>query len=228
MSHRILLVEDELAFAIGVMDRLKTEGYAVELAETGPEGFRRASTEDFHLIVLDVMLPGKNGFDVCRDLRRASVNTPILMLTARGEVVDRVVGLKLGADDYVLKNCDVMELLARIEALLRRSAATAPVQPDRVEFGSVRIDFKTNEVRRDGHPVALSRAELRLLKYLVEHRGALVSREELLERVWGLDGSTLSRTVDVHMAALRKKLEPDPRYPQYILTVKGLGYRAVL
>jgi DNA-binding response OmpR family regulator len=228
MKPRLLFVEDEAAFAIGVMDRLAAEGYEVEHARTGQEGFERATAGGFDLILLDVMLPGKNGFDVCRDLRRASIDTPILMLTARGEVVDRVVGLKLGADDYVLKNCEPVELLARIEALLRRAPGTPVKTADRFEFGDVRVDFRSNEVTRRGSPVILSRAEFRLLKYLLEHRGSVVTREELLEKVWGLDGGTLSRTVDVHMAGLRKKIEPDSKYPQFILTVKGFGYKMAL
>jgi DNA-binding response OmpR family regulator len=147
------------------------------------------------------------------------------MLTARGEVVDRVVGLKLGADDYVLKNCDAMELLARVEALMRRAPGMAVRTAECYEFGDVRVDLRANEVTRGGELVTLSRAEFRLLKYLLEHRGSVVGREELLEKVWGLNGATLSRTVDVHMASLRKKIERDPKYPEVILTVKGFGYK---
>jgi DNA-binding response OmpR family regulator len=147
------------------------------------------------------------------------------MLTARGEVVDRVVGLKLGADDYVMKNCDALELLARIEALMRRAQGATVRTAERFEFGGVCVDFKSHEVTRGGQAVALSRAEFRLLKYLLEHRGSLVTREELLEKVWGMSGGALSRTVDVHMASLRRKLEPDPKYPAFILTVKGFGYK---
>lgn len=224
MSRRILFVEDEAAFAVGMMDRLESEGYEVEWAQTGPAGYEMARTRAFQLIVLDVMLPGKSGFDVCRDLRREGVNTPVLMLTARGEVVDRVVGLKLGADDYVQKNCEPMELMARIEALLRRAGA-APVDGGRAEFGEVKIDWRKHEVTRQGKPVALSPVEFRLLEYMMEHRGVVVTREELLENVWGLDGDTLSRTVDVHIAALRKKIESDSRYPRFLLTVKGSGYK---
>ena len=226
MSRRILYVEDETALAVGVIDRLKSEEYLVELVQNGLLGYERAIQGGFDLIILDVMLPGKNGFDICRDLRRASVNTPILMLTARGEVIDRVIGLKLGADDYLQKPFDVLELLARVEALLRRAGATAPV-PDQYQVGHVRLDLRQNEVTRNGSPVALSRAEFRLLKYLLEHRGTTVSREQLLENVWGLEGDTLSRTVDVHVASLRKKIEPDPRFPRYLLTVKGFGYKLV-
>jgi DNA-binding response OmpR family regulator len=225
MSPRILFIEDEVAFAVGVRDRLKAEGYTVELVQDGEAGFGRAKDGSFDLILLDVMLPGKRGFDICRDLRQAAVNTPILMLTARGEVTDKVVGLKLGADDYVVKNCDALELLARIEALLRRNQSRVVRTAERFEFGEIRVDLKNNEVTRGGNPVALSRAEFRLLKYLLEHRGSVVTREELLEKVWGMAGGALSRTVDVHMASLRRKLEPDPRYPVLIVTVKGFGYK---
>lgn len=223
--RRILFVEDEAAFAVGTIDRLESEGYRVRWARTGPEGYNAALTERFDLIVLDVMLPGKNGFDICRDLRREKVNAPILMLTARGEVVDRVLGLKLGADDYVQKNCEPVELMARVEALLRRAAAVPAESSGRAEFGDVSVDLTRHSVTRAGTPVTLSPVEFRLLEYLIEHRGALVTREELLENVWGLDGDTLSRTVDVHVAALRKKIEADSRYPRFLLTVKGLGYK---
>jgi two-component system alkaline phosphatase synthesis response regulator PhoP len=222
--RRILFVEDEPAFAVGVIDRLQSEGYAIEWAQTGSQGYELAQSRSFDLIVLDVMLPGKNGFDVCRDLRREGVIAPVLMLTARGEVVDRVVGLKLGADDYVQKNCEPMELMARIEALLRRSGS-ALVTTGCAVFGDVHVDLHKHEVTRSGKPVTLSPIEFRLLEYLIEHRGAIVAREELLQNVWGLDGETLSRTVDVHVAALRKKIEPDSRYPRFLLTIKGAGYR---
>jgi len=225
--NRILFVEDEAAFAIGTIDRLKSEGYDVEWAKTGAAGYETAIARPFDLIVLDVMLPGKNGFDICRDLRREGVSAPVLMLTARGEVVDRVLGLKLGADDYVQKNCDPVELMARIEALLRRSRGVVGGD-DRASFGSVRIDFRKHEVTRSGKRVVLSPVEFRLLEYLVERRGAVVTREELLERVWGLDGDTMSRTVDVHVAGLRKKIESDSRYPRFLLTVKGTGYKLAI
>jgi two-component system alkaline phosphatase synthesis response regulator PhoP len=226
MMRRILFVEDETAFAVGMIDRLKSEGYEVEWEQTGTAGYERALAETFDLIVLDVMLPGKNGFDLCRDLRRERVNAPVLMLTARGEVADRVVGLKLGADDYVQKNSAPMELMARIEALLRRSqAGSGAVSAGQVEFGDVKIDLRRHEVTRDGTPLILSPVEFRLLEYLMERRGAIVTREDLLKKVWGLNGDTLSRTVDVHVAGLRKKIESDSRYPRFLLTVKGVGYK---
>ena len=224
---RILFVEDEAAFAVGTIDRLQSEGYEVEWAKTGASGYEKARTRPFDLIVLDVMLPGKNGFDICRDLRREGVSAPVLMLTARGEVVDRVVGLKLGADDYVQKNCEPVELMARIEALLRRSRGSVGGR-ERTSFGNVRVDFLKHVVTRAGKPVVLSPVEFRLLEYLVERRGIVVTREELLERVWGLDGETMSRTVDVHIAGLRKKIETDSRYPRFLLTVKGAGYKLAI
>ncbi|HUK15976.1 MAG TPA: response regulator transcription factor [Bryobacteraceae bacterium] len=225
MKPRILFVEDEAAFAVGTIDRMESEGYEVHWARSGPVGYEMALARPFDLIVLDVMLPGKNGFDICRDLRRESVNTPLLMLTARGEVVDRVVGLKLGADDYVQKNCEPVELMARMEALLRRGKRT--VEAGQAEFGNVRIDLRRHEATRAGKPVAFSPVEFRLLEYLMERRGVVVTREELLENVWGLNGDTLSRTVDVHVAGLRKKIEADQRYPRFLLTVKGAGYKLV-
>ena len=225
--NRILFVEDEAAFAVGTIDRMQSEGYAVEWAKTGSAGYAAALSRPFELIVLDVMLPGKNGFDICRDLRREGVSAPVLMLTARGEVVDRVLGLKLGADDYVQKNCEPVELMARIEALLRRSRGSVSAE-ERASFGNIRVDFRKHEITRAGKPVVLSPVEFRLLEYLVERRGAVVSREELLENVWNLNGDTLSRTVDVHVAALRKKIESDSRYPRFLLTIKGAGYKLAI
>ena len=223
MKH-ILFVEDEPAFAVAMIDRLESEGYRVEWTQTGAAAYDMARRRSFDLMVLDVMLPEKNGFDICRDLRREGVHTPVLMLTARGEVVDRVLGLKLGADDYVQKNCDPMELMARIEALLRRSASVVAA-PDRAEFGTVRVDFRKHEVTRDGKPVTLSPVEFRLLEYLIQRRGEVVTREELLENVWSVQADTLSRTVDVHIAGLRRKIEADSRYPRFLLTIKGSGYK---
>jgi DNA-binding response OmpR family regulator len=224
---RILFAEDEPAFAVAMIDRLESEGYRVEWTQTGAAAYDIARRHSFDLMVLDVMLPERNGFDICRDLRREGVHTPVLMLTARGEVVDRVLGLKLGADDYVQKNCEPMELMARIEALLRRSASMVAA-PGRAEFGTVRVDFHKHEVMRDGKPLTLSPVEFRLLEYLIQRRGDVVTREELLENVWSLQADTLSRTVDVHIAGLRRKIEADSRYPRFLLTVKGSGYKLVL
>lgn len=228
MKFKILLIEDEPGLIITLTDRLTSEGYGVDPATDGEEGFEKALGGGFDLIILDVMLPRKNGFDICRDLRQKNVQTPILMLTARGEVVDKVVGLKLGADDYLTKPFELIELLARIEALLRRtpgSSGSTASAPDTYKFGPVRVDFRRAEVDRDGQPVELSSLEFKLLQYLITHRGSVISRDTLLDEVWGYDAMPSTRTVDVHVAWLRQKVEPNPRHPQFILTVHGLGYK---
>jgi two-component system alkaline phosphatase synthesis response regulator PhoP len=228
MSKRILLVEDEPGLVLTLNDRLASEGYRVESVRDGENGLERASNEAFDLIILDVMLPRKNGFDVCRDLRQLGVITPILMLTARGQLVDKVVGLKLGADDYLTKPFEMMELLARVEALLRRAPAPPPAsQIEIYQFGPIKVDFRRAEIERDGDKLDLSAKEFHLLRYFIEHRDATLSREELLNEVWGYDAMPTTRTVDVHVAWLRQKLEPNPRHPQYILTVHGMGYKFV-
>jgi two-component system alkaline phosphatase synthesis response regulator PhoP len=226
VKRRILLVEDEESLVLTIRDRLLAEGYEVACAMDGDTAFRLASESAFDLILLDVALPGRNGFDVCRDLRQRSVDSPILMLTARGQIVDRVLGLKLGADDYLTKPFDMMELLARIEALFRRSRAVAD-GPSTYLFGSVRVDFLRAEVAKEGAPVELSSLELKLLRYFIEHRGVLLSRDELLDKVWGYDAMPVTRTVDVHVASLRQKLEPNPSRPEFIVTVHGSGYKFV-
>lgn len=227
MNKRLLLVEDEPGLVLTLTDRLTSEGYDVASARDGETGLERATNEAFDGIILDVMLPRKNGFDVCRDLRQRGVNTPILMLTARGQVVDKVVGLKLGADDYLTKPFEMMELLARVEALLRRAPAPAPNQAEGYQFGTIKIDFRRAEVERAGEKLDLSAKEFQLLRYFIEHREATLSRDELLNGVWGYDAMPTTRTVDVHVAWLRQKLEPNPRHPQFILTVHGMGYKFV-
>ena len=227
MSARILIVEDEPALVLTLSDRLRSEGYQVEAAETGDAGALRAREAPFDLILLDVALPGKSGFDVLRDLRQQRIDTPVLMLTARGQVVDRVLGLKLGADDYLAKPFDMMELVARIEAVLRRRAASPSTASGSYAFGDVRVDFRRAEVVRAGQVVPLSGMEWRLLCYFIEHRGALLTRGELLEKVWGYGALPQTRTVDVHVAALRQKLEADAARPRFFRTVHGRGYRFV-
>jgi two-component system alkaline phosphatase synthesis response regulator PhoP len=225
--RRILLVEDEPGLLLTLSDRLRSEGYAVELALDGEVALTRGASEPFDVIVLDVMLPRVNGFDVCRELRQRGVQTPVIMLTARGQVVDRVVGLKLGADDYVTKPFDMAELCARIEARLRRAPASERPDAETYTFGPVHVDFRRAEVTRDGEAVELSAREFQLLKYFIEHRGATLGRDELLNEVWGYHSMPSTRTVDVHVAWLRQKVEPNPRHPQFILTVHGLGYKFV-
>jgi two-component system, OmpR family, alkaline phosphatase synthesis response regulator PhoP len=224
VSTRLLLVEDEPGLVMTLTDRLTAEGYDVETATDGEIGLARGSAESFALIILDGMLPGRDGFDVCRTIRQRGVQTPILMLTARGQVVDRVVGLKLGADDYLTKPFEMAELLARLEALLRR-APRAAAPTDVYQFGDVNVDFRKAEVVRAGQAVELSAREFKLLKYFIEHRGATLSRDELLNEVWGYNAMPNTRTVDVHVAWLRQKLETHPRRPQYIHTIHGLGYK---
>lgn len=223
---KILLVEDEEGLIITLTDRLRSEGFDVVSANDGKKGFDAAIKGSFDLIILDVMLPKKNGYDVARDLRQKGIDTPILMLTAKGETIDKVLGLKLGADDYLTKPFEVIELLARIEALLRRSpihtnGTTAEIH----RFGQITIDFKKAEVTREGHPVELSAMEFKLLQFLIENRGEVHTRDQLLDAVWGYDAMPTTRTVDVHIAWLRQKLEENPRHPQYIHTVHGFGYK---
>ena len=223
---KILLVEDEPGLILTLTDRLQSEGFVVKSAADGESGFDLACAENFDLIILDVMLPRKNGYDVCRDLRRKNVTTPILMLTAKGETIDKVLGLKLGSDDYLTKPFEVIELLARIEALLRRSPQTNQNNSaDAFRFGDVAIDFRRAEVRKNSQTVELSAMEFKLLQFLIENRGAVHSRDKLLDEVWGYDAMPSTRTVDVHVAWLRQKLENNPKYPQFIQTVHGLGYK---
>ncbi|HWQ11196.1 MAG TPA: response regulator transcription factor [Roseiflexaceae bacterium] len=227
MSKRILLIEDEPGMVLTLTDRLRSEGYVVESAPDGESGLARAVDETFDLIILDVMLPRKNGFDLCRDLRQRGLQIPVIMLTARSQVVDKVVGLKLGADDYLAKPFEMIELLARVEALLRRAPAIPPAS-EVYQFGQVKVNFRKAEVERTGvGMVELSALEFRLLRYFIDHRGATLSRDELLNKVWGYNSLASTRTVDVHVAWLRQKLETNPRYPQYILTVHGFGYKFV-
>jgi two-component system alkaline phosphatase synthesis response regulator PhoP len=221
---RLLLVEDEPGLVLTLTDRLEREGYSIDSSADGESGLERAAGEAFDLILLDVMLPRLNGFDVLRELRKRGVETPVIMLTARGQIVDKVVGLKMGADDYVTKPFEMVELLARIEAKLRR-APTAPHPSEGYQFGDVRVDFRRAEVTRDGAPLELSAREFQLLKYFIEHRGATLTREELLNEVWGYNSMPSTRTVDVHVAWLRQKIEPNARHPQYVLTIHGMGYK---
>ena len=225
MSSRILLVEDEPGLQLTVADLLAAEGYEVDTASDGPSGLTKAASGSYNLIILDIMLPGKNGFDVCRDLRQMGSDVAIMMLTARNHVVDRVVGLKLGADDYMAKPFDPQELLARVEALLRRVTKENLTPVVKFQFGAVQVDFGKAEVSREGKPVSLAGKEMQLLRYLIDHRGRALTRENILSAVWEYQPNVSTRTVDVHIAWLRQKLEENPQYPKFILTVRGLGYR---
>jgi two-component system, OmpR family, alkaline phosphatase synthesis response regulator PhoP len=226
MNHRrILLVEDETNLRRTVSDLLKSDGYNVESSGDGMEAQDMAMSHPYDLIILDVMLPSRNGFDICRHLRKNGVNTPILMLTARSELNNKVQGLKAGGDDYLTKPFETPELQARVEALLRRSAAGSRPDVKSYEFDGIHVDFTTARVTRKGKVTELGERECRLLRYLVERRGMVLSRDELLQEVWGYKSVPLTRTVDVHIAWLRQKIEDDPKNPQYIVTVHGQGYR---
>lgn len=232
MSEKVLVVEDDLALRETLEYNLTRQGYTVLTAADGPTALKTARQEQPDLILLDIMLPGLDGFEVCRALRQET-NVPILMLTARDEEIDRVVGLEVGADDYVTKPFSMRELLARVKALLRRSrivqeeraAGDLLVPPDRLVFDDLIIDLARHEVTRAGQPLDLRPKEYDLLLFLARNRGILLSRELLLERVWGWDYGGGSRTVDVHVRWLREKIEPDPAHPRRIVTVRGVGYR---
>lgn len=227
-KRRILLVEDEPSLVMTLGDLLASDGHHVRPISDGQEGFEVACQHEFDLLILDVMLPNKNGFDICREVRARGVQTPILMLTARGQVIDKVLGLKLGADDYLTKPFEAMELLARVEALLRRTPAAAAVKlPDTFRFGTIQVDFRRTQVKRDGQLVDLSAREFELLRYFIQQRDVTLSRQQLLRDVWGYDEAAMTRTIDVHVGALRQKLEDDAQQPRYFLTVRGLGYKFV-
>ncbi len=221
---KILIVEDDESMATALRDGFEYEGYTATVARDGAAGARLAGEATPDLIILDVMLPKVSGLDVCREIRKNGNTVPIIMLTARGQEIDKVLGLKLGADDYVTKPFGFMELLARVEALLRRvSGRTA--QTEGYEFADVTVDFKRAEARKKGKVLDLSSREFRLLQYFIEHRGEVVSRERLLDTVWDYDSAPLTRTVDMHVAKLRKKIEDAPASPRFIVTVHGMGYK---
>ena len=227
METRILLVDDDPGLRLALSDRFQAEGYRTETAEDGEEGLARAASGAFDVVILDVMLRGRCGFDVCRELRRRGVSTPVLMLTARSQVEDRVAGLKSGADDYLIKPFEMAELLARVEARIRVHAPAGSTPAPVYRFGDIDVELGRAEVRVADELVELSAKEFRLLHYFIDHEGATLGRDELLREVWGYEAMPLTRTVDVHVAWLRRKLEPVPRHPRYIRTVHGLGYKFV-
>lgn len=225
MQYKILLIEDEPGLCLALSDRLQKEGYMVDVSNDGESGFEQAANQPFDLLILDLMLPKKSGTDVCRDLRKMGLAIPILMLTARTQTEDIVQGLKTGADDFLTKPFEMVELLARIEALLRRATRAFASTPLLYQFGPVLIDFRKTEITRGGKPVAFSAKEFQLLRCFIDHKGETLTRETLLQDVWGYSAIPYTRTVDVHIAWLRQKLEDDPKQPQWILTVHGLGYK---
>ncbi len=223
---RILIVEDEPAMVAGLRDNFEYEGYEVISASDGVEGLERALAEEPDLIVLDVMMPRMSGLDVCKQLKAKKPSLPIIMLTARGQEVDKVVGLELGADDYVTKPFSIRELMARVKAVLRRASPHSP-EPEIYKFSDVEVNVRRNEVMRNGSRVELSAKEFALLAYFVAHPAETLSRDRLLDAVWGYENYPNTRTVDTHIVHLRQKLEPNPEEPRFILTVHGTGYKFV-
>ncbi len=221
---RVLIVEDDESMATALRDGFAYEQFEVTVARDGAAGLRLAAEASPDLILLDVMLPKMNGLDVCREIRKAGNPVPIIMLTARGQEIDKVLGLKLGADDYITKPFGFLELMARVEAVLRRASGRT-VRLGAYRFGAVSVDFQKGEARRKGKALDLSAREMRLLKYFIEHRGEVVAREQLLDAVWDYDAAPLTRTVDMHVAKLRKKIEDRASDPRFIVTVHGLGYK---
>jgi DNA-binding response OmpR family regulator len=229
MPARVLIVEDDEAMSVALRDGFQYEGYAVTLARDGEAGLQMAmaTTDPPDLILLDVMLPKMTGLDICRQLRSGGHGVPIIMLTARGQEIDKVLGLKLGADDYITKPFGFMELLARAEAVLRRSRSPVPsAEPlESYRFGDVAVDFRRHEARKGSEAIDLSPREFQLLAYFIEHRGEIVTRETLLDTVWDYNAIPFTRTVDMHIAKLRKKVEDNPADPKHVITVHRLGYK---
>ena len=223
---KVLIIEDEPNMVLGLKDSCEYEGYEVAVARDGKEGLEKALTERPDIILLDVMLPLMSGIDVCRTLRKRGSETPILMLTARSQEVDKVVGLDVGADDYVTKPFSIMELLARMRAHLRR-AAKQVVALESFTFGEVELDFKKFVARKGGQALELSAREFEILRYLIQRRGEIVTRDQLLDEVWGYESTPVTRTVDNHIAKLRQKIEPHPTEPRHIVTIHRLGYRFI-
>jgi len=219
---RILVVEDEPGIALSLQTDLELEGYEVEVVDDGLEASRRARDGGFDLILLDIMLPGKDGFEVCRDVRRAGLKTPILMLTAKAQEAEKVLGLELGADDYVTKPFSALELRARVKALLRRSEDAAP---EMQRFDDLEVDFGRFEVRRRGAAIDVTPLEFKSRAALVNRRGRVVARDRLLDVVWGEDTYVSDRVIDNHVANLRKKIEDDTSAPRFVVSVRGVGYR---
>ncbi len=219
---RLLIVEDDPAIALGLEDDLRLEGYETVLATEGDAAIRLAHEQEFDLVLLDIMLPRKDGFQVCRELRRSAVTVPIIILTARTQTAEKVLGLEMGADDYITKPFDPMELRARIKAVLRRSAGELPAV---YRFDGIEVDFRRCELRRHGKSVEISSLEFRLLTAFVRNRGRVLSRDQLLDAAWGTDVHVTDRAVDNHVVGLRRRIEADPANPRYITSIRGMGYR---
>jgi DNA-binding response OmpR family regulator len=224
--HKILIVEDEPSMVLGLRDNLEYEGYEVIAATDGEAGLQRALKDKPNLILLDVMLPKKSGLEVCRQLRSLGIESPIIMLTARGQEIDKVLGLEIGADDYVTKPFSINELLARVRAHLRRAAKLVS-DIESYSFGDIKLDFKKHFASKNDLPIELSPREFEVMKYLIRHRGETITRDELLDKIWGYDNYPMTRTVDNHIARLRHKIEDVPNEPEYILTIHRVGYKFI-
>jgi len=222
--YRFLVVEDELAIRNGLVDNLEIEGYTVEFAEDGKIGIEKILNNNYNLIILDVMMPGLSGFDVCKKIRSLGNNTPIILLTAKGEEIDKVLGLELGADDYITKPFSLRELLARVKAILRRSENSS-LGTEELTFGRLNVNFKKFFAASDGNEVSLSHREFEILKYLYDHKNETVTRDDLLKDVWGHQSKITTRTVDNFILKLRQKIEDDINHPRIILTIYGIGYK---
>jgi DNA-binding response OmpR family regulator len=224
--NRILIIEDDPAITMGLEAALSEEYYEISTEQDGEKGYQKALEENYDLILLDIMLPSKNGIDICRDLRGNGVNSAILMLTSKKDEMDKVLGLEIGADDYVTKPFSIRELKARIKALLRRKAETIR-EVDEYSFGNVKIDFKKFEAYKNGKPIQLSSTEYKIMKYFIEHEGEVISRDKFLDDVWGYDAYPTTRTVDNYILSLRKQIEDNPAHPQHIITIHKVGYKFV-
>ena len=223
---KILIIEDDPAIRTGLKETFITEGYNVSDADTGTKGFELAGKHDFDLILLDLILPGKDGIEICKELRSDGVKTPIIMVTSRKEEIDKILGLEIGADDYVTKPFSIRELLARVKALIRRSTYE-PGDIEEVAFANLKIDFKKQEMLKGVNPVRLSATEYRILHYFIDHESEVISRDKFLDEVWGYDSYPTTRTVDNYILSLRKKIEDDPANPKHLITVHKVGYKFV-
>jgi len=221
---KILLIEDDPAILNGLTEALQNEYYTIETAMDGEKGYKTAKRENFDLILLDLMLPFKDGFEICKDLRKEGIATPIIMLTSKKDEIDKVIGLEMGADDYLTKPFSLKELLARIKAVLRRSQ-TSLFELEEINFGNIYINFKKQEAFRNSTQVKLSSTEFRIIKYFIQHEGSVITRNQFLDDVWGYDAFPTTRTVDNYILSIRKKLEDDPANPHHFLTIYSAGYK---
>lgn len=225
--HKILVIEDEEDMLRGLIDNLEYEGYEVDFAADGEAGLQKLLKKTYHLVILDIMLPLLSGFEVCKKAREKGIRTPIIMLTAKGEEIDKVLGLELGADDYITKPFSLRELLARIKAILRRYQNVDYESQQVIKIGKLGVNFKTYTVSIDNQPISMTHKEIETLKYLWQHQNETVSRDQLLDEVWGYDEMITSRTIDNFILKLRQKIEYDPTHPHHILTVHGIGYKLI-